>query len=48
LNCGWVSTNLVLPIIIYPHWEDEYRKKIEQALGLGKNLAQSDIMGDIR
>lgn len=35
-------------VSIYQYWEDEYRKKIEQALGLEENGVQSDIMGDIR
>ncbi|MHC4460641.1 MAG: hypothetical protein ACYS6W_03270 [Planctomycetota bacterium] len=35
-------------VSIYQYWEDEYRKKIEQALGLEENVVQSDIMGDIR
>lgn len=35
-------------VSIYQYWEDEYRGKIEQALGLEKNIVQSDTMGDIR
>lgn len=35
-------------VSIYQYWEDEYRKKIEEALGLEENVVQSDIMGDIR
>lgn len=34
-------------VSIYQYWEDEYRGKIEQALGLEENAVQSDIMGDI-
>lgn len=34
-------------VSIYQYWEDKYRKKIEQALGLEENAVKSDIMGDI-
>lgn len=41
------NANMCL-VSLYQYWEDEYRGKIEQALGLEKNSVQADIMGDIR
>ena len=34
-------------VSLYQYWEDEFRGKIEQVLGLGENVAKADIMGDI-